>query len=317
MSDPGDPGASGQLSPADAFSVLGNETRLSILRALFRVSEPQTYAQLRRRVDPETAGNFNYHLQKLLGHFVRKDGDGYDLRRAGERVVRAVLAGTITEEPRLPPAPTDDRCVYCGGTVEMEYREASVVARCTECGGVSRDGVPEGTYLRLRLPPAGLRGRTREEVLEAAHVRFEAEIGSMANGVCPECGGRATVEFDVCEDHRRDDSGLCPRCDTRFAVWTNYECRQCRYARRASLWVTAMNLPAVVSFCHDHGLEELLPIRTFARENREFVADVSQAVTGTDPPRFRVTFPVGGDRLVVELDDAVSVTEVTVERDVT
>lgn len=316
MGGSGSPADPGHVSPAEAFATLGNETRLSILRALFRASEPRTYAQLRRSVEPDTAGNFNYHLRKLVGHFVRKREDGYELRFAGERVVRAVLAGAITEDPQLPPATIDDRCVYCGGPIEMEYREEFVTARCTECGGTSRDGVPEGTYLKLRLPPASLQNRSREEIVDAAHVRFEVEVGSMAKGVCPECGGRVMVEFDVCEDHRRDDAGLCPNCDTRFAVWTRYECRHCRYARRAPLWVTAMNHPAVVAFCHDHGLDEMLPLRKLARDNRAFVGDVSQAVIETDPPRFRVTFPVAGDRLLVELDDSVTVTEVTVERDV-
>jgi DNA-binding transcriptional ArsR family regulator len=51
------------LDPAEAFAVVGNETRLAILEALWRSPErPVTFSDLRRRVGMRDSAQFNYHL---------------------------------------------------------------------------------------------------------------------------------------------------------------------------------------------------------------------------------------------------------------
>jgi hypothetical protein len=92
-------GDSERLSPDDAFATLGNETRLGILQTLGRAGEDLSFSVLRDRVGVEDSGQFNYHLEQLVGHFVRKTEDGYQLRRAGRRVVEAVLSGAVTDAP--------------------------------------------------------------------------------------------------------------------------------------------------------------------------------------------------------------------------
>lgn len=57
-----------RLSPDDAFTLLGNETRIEILQALWDVSDPHvdddavSFSDLYERVGIEGTGNFNYHF---------------------------------------------------------------------------------------------------------------------------------------------------------------------------------------------------------------------------------------------------------------
>ena len=61
------------LDPADAFALIGNETRLAILEALWAADErPVSFSELRRAVGMRDSAQFNYHLQKLTGHFVTR-----------------------------------------------------------------------------------------------------------------------------------------------------------------------------------------------------------------------------------------------------
>src|SRR6056297_1487616 len=90
--------ASRDVSPADAFSILGNETRVEVLRTLLRVEGPTSYADLRRGVAYDGGGNFNYHLDKLVPHFVRKTEDGYVLRAAGEQVAHVLGSGVLAAD---------------------------------------------------------------------------------------------------------------------------------------------------------------------------------------------------------------------------
>lgn len=84
------------LPPDDAFSVLGNETRMEIIQELADASDRLPFSELRDRVGVSDSGQFNYHLDKLVGHFVEDTEDGYGLRRAGERVIEAVVSGAVT-----------------------------------------------------------------------------------------------------------------------------------------------------------------------------------------------------------------------------
>ncbi|MEF8791004.1 MAG: ArsR family transcriptional regulator, partial [Haloarculaceae archaeon] len=67
----------------EAFELLGNETRLAILVALWEQYEPfgrdgaVRFSELRARVGTADSGRFNYHLDRLDDHFVESTDDGY------------------------------------------------------------------------------------------------------------------------------------------------------------------------------------------------------------------------------------------------
>jgi DNA-binding transcriptional ArsR family regulator len=105
------------LSSAEAFDVLGHETRLDILRTLAdRASESAessalTFSELREHVDVADSGLFNHHLQRLVGTFVRRTDDGYELGHAGSRIV-ARSAGHRGEAFETDRSGTE--CGVCG-----------------------------------------------------------------------------------------------------------------------------------------------------------------------------------------------------------
>jgi len=173
------------LSPDNAFAVLGNETRMEILQTLGKADGALSFSELRDRVGMRDSGQFNYHLDKLVEHFVRQIDGGYDLRQAGRRVIEAVLSGAVTDAPVVERTPIDHSCHYCGASsIEVNYREEKVGTYCPECrgtyGGSDESNVADLPSEQerlgyLHLPPAGVQERTPKEMLYAAAIWFLGE----------------------------------------------------------------------------------------------------------------------------------------------
>lgn len=96
--------------PTDALSVLADETRIAILRALADADEPLSFSRLRERADVRDSGRFSYHLQRLCEYFVRETPEGYELGHAGARLIDAT--GTDGDAPPTPDEPAE--CPVCG-----------------------------------------------------------------------------------------------------------------------------------------------------------------------------------------------------------
>ena len=229
----------GGLSPETAFALLGEELRLSILFALYEATETGShdqgsvpYSEIQRAVDEPDSGRFNYHLSRLTDQFVEKVDGGYALRQAGKTVVRAVLSGTFTDDPRFGPVSVDEACFRCGGRVAVSYANEHVFTQCRECEGtVTLDYTPPGTLSALTYPPAGLSERTPADILELAHVRFEHEVGMLVAGTCPECGSAARRELAVCLDHDPGETTRCPYCDLSIGAVAELDCLTCGFDR--------------------------------------------------------------------------------------
>ncbi|MFC7074137.1 winged helix-turn-helix domain-containing protein [Halovenus rubra] len=105
-------------APEDAFSILGDETRLTILLELadaFQTeSDGLSFSELRRRVGVEDSGQFNYHLDKLSEGFIEKADDKYSIRSSGLAVVSAVYAGTYGDGSGDETAESSWDCPKCG-----------------------------------------------------------------------------------------------------------------------------------------------------------------------------------------------------------
>ncbi|MFB6095486.1 MAG: hypothetical protein ABEJ71_03415 [Halodesulfurarchaeum sp.] len=95
---------------ATAFELLSDESRVRILRELYRCgggpraseghdvaggTEPDDgrlpFSTLKERVGIRDSGQFNYHLARLKGVYVRQTGQGYELTREGRAVARLLL----------------------------------------------------------------------------------------------------------------------------------------------------------------------------------------------------------------------------------
>jgi DNA-binding transcriptional ArsR family regulator len=190
--------------PTAAFKVLGNGTRLAILRELLdTMDDPPSFSELRKRLGMRDGSQFNYHLRKLEpAYVVRTDGsagtdgsrgsadgrsaDRYRLTIAGMMVTAAILAGTLIDQPTIPPFEVEVECVTCGGGLLARYEDEMVSVNCADCGQY---------HLFSFLPPGGLVDRTPEEVAAASDSYFRTCALSCMDGVCPGCAGRVRRSF--------------------------------------------------------------------------------------------------------------------------
>jgi DNA-binding transcriptional ArsR family regulator len=270
-----DTDAESGLTPAAAFALLGEPTRLAIVRAIWEApAEVVTFSEIRERVGTEDTGRFNYHLGKLRGHFVRKvEGNehsttGYELRQAGIEVVRAVLAGVINEAPVREPTAFGAACPDCSGDLEVRYDGHGTVA-CADCGTV---------WMHNEFPPAGLAGRDAKGLARALD-RWTRHRSLLAfDGVCPSCASETTLAVE----------------GTERGPFAERVCKHCEHASRAPLWALVVHHPDVAAFLHANGVEVV------DRPFWELAALDVDATTGDEGSVLR--FHGDGGTLRVDLD---------------
>ncbi len=302
------------LPPEEAFGVLGNETRMDILRALAEADGPLAFSELRDRVGIRQGAQFNYHLDKLVGHFVAKTDPGYALRQAGQRVIEAVLSGAVTEAPVVEPTEVEHSCPYCGAPNRVSYHEERVERYCTECNGLYDPSAPGRGPFRelagpeevgflgaLSLPPAGVQNRTGSELLDAAFTWGYLEFLAMGSDVCPRCSGGVDHSIDVCDQHDAD-AAVCGRCNRRQAVGFRSRCRNCRFSLASTMVMHLMATTELLAFVTAHGYNPLIDEWVWGWEYEE-------EVLSTDPFEGRFTFTIDGDALTLTVDETLTVVE--------
>lgn len=309
-------GDSTVLAPDEAFSVLGNETRLHILQVLGEAATPLSFTELRNRVGIDQGRQFTYHLSKLQGHFVRKTDDAYELRSAGERVVEAVLSRAVTESPVIERTTIDWSCWFCGApSIDVSYLEDQVGFYCSECGGNYDDSYEPGGPATppsqdrlgyLPFPPAGIRNRSPHEVLEAALTWFLFDIERITAGLCPRCSAEIEVGLLVCDDHDYGE-GMCGQCGRRYAMMTQSQCTNCIYEMVFVSGLSLMATPELRAFLIDHGLDPVAP-----RFERFFghIGAYEEDIRSVAPPEAEFTFTVDGDAITLSVDENLDVVDV-------
>lgn len=302
----------------ETFALLGNETRLAILLALWEAYDPHvsdnvvSFSELFDRVDYDDPGNFSYHLDQLAGQFIarRDGGEGYELRTPALRFIHAVIAGAGVQDATLAPTEIERPCPFCDAPTVLSYREGVVVQRCTECEGVTADGVPSGHLNAVPFDPAGVADRTPEELRAASRVAAWRQTQFMFDGLCPACSGRVEGQLECCPDH--DPDGLCARCGMRFAAVARFECRTCKNHNVSSPKALALFHPAVVGFYDAHGVPTRL--RADDVERVERVVDLMDGhevtVDSTEPPEVTVRVSRDGDERRLTFDESVRVVDV-------
>jgi hypothetical protein len=302
-------GASGGLSADEAFAVVGSEVRLGILRTLGEADEPLAYSELFDRIDYEDSANFTYHLDKLVGHFVRKTDEGYGPRLAGRRVVEAIYSGVVTDDPVVEPTDIDAACMYCGGPVEMAYYDEVVVVYCHECGGrigerspVEHWPIPEDDVVGyVSIPPAGVYGRTPTEIWEAAGIWTVSHVQGIVRGVCPRCAATIDRTVAVCGDH--DGSGdFCDRCDHQFGVSVTVRCTNCIFESVSPCPTQLLGTIELLSFMTDHGVDPFV-------SDGFHLSACTEEIHATDPLDATYTFTADGEALALTVDGDLSVVD--------
>ena len=304
-------------SPEGVFAILGDETRLGILQALGEADEPLSFSALYDRVEYDDTANFNYHLDKLAGPFVRETAEVYALRQAGQRIVEAIHSGVVTDDPVLERVPVDLPCPLCGTPMTVSYREENLVGLCSECRG-TREGsnappswpteTTDGIVGQVRIPPAGLHERTPTELVRAAEIWSASRGLAAARGVCHNCAAPLEGTVRVCDDHDVSD-GHCGACGQQFRVTVHRSCTNCIAEWESPVGQHLLARTGVMEFLIDHGIDPLAP-------GGAHLAAIEESVRSTDPFEGRFTFTLDGDALVLTVEGDLSVVDVT-RRDAT
>jgi len=303
----------------EAFELIGSEPRLAILLALWEAYDPYAednaipFSELRKRVGIRDPGQFNYHLSRLTGPFVKKTDDGYELHPSGLHLVQTVVAGIGMQAATIPPTDVGSGCLRCGAPTAISYRHGWLYYVCTECEGFVRGSSdqPGGILFSQAFPPAGLSNRSLEEVFVAGVFRLLQTFAMEMGGVCPRCSGVVATTVEICEGHDTPPGDVCSRCQRQYDVAVKWTCTVCKYRGQAPPSVVAMIHPAVGAFYHDHGVDVGYTIDDFESSRRllRLLRDHEQALVSADPVRVLVTIRYQGDELQLTFDEEMHVVE--------
>lgn len=309
-SDSADPDT---LSPDEAFVLLGNDTRVAILQALWDAFESGTgdnavpFSALFDRIDIVDSGNFSYHLEKLTGPFVRGTDEGYELKQTGINILRAVVAGTVIGDPEFGPTKVDIACPICDAPLEVAYADELMSAFCTACEGSRRWNDEPGFVIGGLVPPSGIEQRPSEEAFRAAVTYMLHQAAALHDGVCPHCSGSVETTVNVCADHDTGEDTLCQNCDRAPMAEVWLVCSTCKRSMFPSVRGVVLNDPDVTAFYHEHGIRHRFA--TWEAIVRSF--DVDEELLSEAPLRMRFTIPAGDDMLRLTVDEELNVLDVT------
>lgn len=299
-------------APDDAFALLADETRLNIIRTLGEADDPLSFSELFDRIDYNDSSNFGYHLQKLTNHFVQQTDEGYVLGQPGRHVVEAVLSGAVTDGPVYQPTRIDRPCQFCSAPIEVTYQQERVEMHCPECPGLEQRPPAEGGEFEqsgnlghLLLPPAGLKGRTAEEMLRAAEIWTGTETHSIVRGVCRRCSAPLDQTVTACDDHDASD-GRCDHCGQRFGAMFHSDCTNCIFDMQAPMVTYLAGQTELIEFMMEHGIDPLSP--------EAFIFPMTAAeetILSSEPFSAEYRFSTEDDSLTLAVDDELSVSDVS------
>lgn len=326
------------------FELLGNETRLGILLALWEAkplhpSEDQSietlllsFSELRDRVGVRDSGQFNYHLEKLVGPLVHDTGDGYVIRGTGEDIIEAVIAGTGVEGPTLELTQIDEPCELCGAPTAIGCDFRVVYQVCTQCPGFKkRIGVKSkpddfgGLIYLSYFNPAGISEQSPQEIYEASTARSILRLAKMMNGICSSCSAPVETSLSRCGEHDPKASDIahpvlevesaggeiCPNCLRRSEVRPFFVCPVCKSSMIPPASLPAGLHPAVIDFFADRGISvgNWLDKASLLRV-KSLMLQQDSALVSTEPLRVRVSIRHEGEELQLTYDDNVNFTDV-------
>ncbi len=297
------------LSADEAFVVLGNETRLQMLKILCEADSPLAYSELFDRIEYDDSANFTYHLEKLVGHFVRKTEEGYLPRLAGRRIVETIFSGIVTDTPVIERTDVGGNCMYCGNSREMAYYDEVAVVYCRACEGQIGELAEKWPICNsdivgyVSVPPAGVYDRSPTEVLEAAGIWTIADVQAIVRGVCPRCSAPIDRSAQVCADHDAGEK-FCEQCDHQFAVRVAVSCTNCTFSTRSPYPTHAVSNLDLIGFMADHGIDP------FA-SNGFHLSAAKEEVLSVDPLEARYTFTADDESIALTVDEDLSVVDVS------
>jgi hypothetical protein len=202
---------------ADPFSVLGNETRLRIVDALYEQTvaadsrDGCSYSRLKGAAGVRDNGNFNYHLDVLRDRFVEKADEGYRLSFAGFEIAKSLRAGAWQgHEPREPVEIEASSPLVDGRPLYASYEESLVRVHAAD----------EEPVFQIAVRPSGAAYRDLHDLADVMSAQLVTAVERAQRGVCPYCHAppERSVERSPGEEPRHRFVADCPECGPLFEV---------------------------------------------------------------------------------------------------
>lgn len=274
---------------SDVLDLIGQPRRIAIVQALVerRREHPEAsglpFSDLLDRSGIDDKGTFNYHLDRLRGHFVEKRDGKYRLTAAGAVVAGALAAGIYGGED--VEIPVDHSCSICGEEVVVAIEPGRAEIRCRD-GHRGREG---HLGLTTPLPPGIAAGRTGRGALELTIRHYHQMVELAVNGACIQCYGTVNGRFEEA------------RVGANAGYVYETHCERCGHRHRAPAMALALQHPSVRGLCRDHGIT----VRETPAWELPFVEpEENVKVVSADPFRVEVTVPFEDESVSVTFDRA-------------
>jgi DNA-directed RNA polymerase subunit RPC12/RpoP len=283
------------IPPEDAFDLIGHDIRTSIIRTLQeefrRGSREAPYSDLKSRVGVRDSGQFNYHLQKLVGHFVVKADGAYQLSYAGRKAASAIAGGTYNEQASIEPRSVAGACVNCGDeALVLTNSDARFDISCSTCNT---------SVVHMPFPPGAVDSYEVDE-LKTAFDRWVRSWNMLsATGVCPECGSR--MQREITEDQGETTIG---NVDIRYGL----DCTQCWMSGFLPIGCLLVDHPAVVSFHWNRGHEVH---SSYLWEFEWALSKEYQEPKEEDDRLVELSIPVESDELRITVNNSLDIVTIT------
>ncbi|WP_255171197.1 winged helix-turn-helix domain-containing protein [Natrononativus amylolyticus] len=292
------------VEPEEAFAALTDETRLKILQVLWESDiQTVTFSELRRAVGMRDPGQFNYHLDKLVGQFVTKTDEGYRLTQAGKHVNGAIASGMYTAHGTIDPIVLDHSCQKSGEAIMLRYENETVQVGCGSCSFC-----PSGW--KAPVPPAVFAGYDRDEIPEVVSRYFRTKVQQVTNGFCPYCNGQmksAVKLFDTMGDGPSPADRSEELNDLSLDPVVRFDCQRCSARSRIALYhALLLTDPVVTSFyCENGVVVQERPIWE--------ISELSPAridIESRNPVQVNVMYRVDESTLIIVVDETFNIVDI-------
>lgn len=294
------------LTESELFELLGHEVRMDVLRVLWdefefrdyvvEAREPIPFTELRSRSSYDGGGNFDYHLEKLVGGLVVKESDGYLLSPLGYNIMRVLDTYATFEYETIEETVLADPCPFCGGDLVGSYQREILKVECQDCDGLAEEGY--FTFVQLQSTTAG--DVEMERLLDAGIQTLEQRIQLSLRGLCWDCQSTLDREFEHCVDHSATSADVCSECHHRYMAKVNVHCTNCATAGHGPLSEYAMLMPAVRALFAEHGVGAR-QVGPWGYRLAAFEA-VEELDFSEDPPGITYRFELADDSVAVRIE---------------
>ncbi len=285
-----------RFAPEEVFVEVGNRNRLRILKELAMADRPLSFSDLYKRTDIADSGQFNYHLEKLLGSLVEERDAGYENTVTASHIVGQIFAGQYTKAFSSVDVPLDSHCPDCDNRLNGRFEKDLARVRCPAC---DRD------FIRSPVPAGALENRPREEWPEVVDRWTRIRLRTVEDGFCPICYGQVATRLK--REAHGDDA---PPIPAEFAAVVVYSCQRCENEVRANVEASLVTHPAVIAFHDAHGVD----LRETPIWEHEWAITPLAEVVDTDPLEVTVEITLGDEGLTAWLRDGEGSVDVDVVR---